>query len=88
MMQDEARELYFRLLIRTHKPFRVNSLSYASIPCINNALKELQNTDPPLIESVVPQTLEEGLNLLKKDEIVVLAKKRKISVLGANVQRF
>ena len=64
--------------MREVKPLRVTSLVYPSIPDIHKAIQGL--LEASFIERAQPETLQEIALLLKKDELIILAKKRKISV--------
>ena len=84
-VKENARELYFRLLMRNHKPHRLSSLKYESINDIEGTLKELNETIPPFVDYIVLMGLDDWFQLLKKDEMASLAKSRKITLTNMNV---
>jgi hypothetical protein len=76
-MLDEVKELFIRLMMRKLKTERVDKLSYGSIKNVSLAAETLAQSK---FITRNDSSLEELMKILSKDELLKLAKARKVDV--------
>ncbi|KAJ3035101.1 hypothetical protein HDV00_004323 [Rhizophlyctis rosea] len=83
-LPNESKEVYFKLLNnRTFKYERVDKLNYPFIESLERAIQFLKSAG--FLDDAGPESIDEWMSLLRRDELVDLAKDRRVSATGKSI---